>query len=240
MAHRGQPREVGCEPSCLCVEYDEDEYFASPTSTVREYVTASEALTNIKNNNLAYYSHQIMSMTNDTEYFVRVSAYNGDASGFGGYSAQSAGWPINSTTCDTYPTHCGNTASDQLLHYVMNASVRLAGVANRLEVSWTQPWYDERGFDTNSNSPHEPDMATHYRIEWSTSADYSNSTYYDMRTIYGDGNNLTCYQSTLQENPCNFTVGLSVQEVTVQGTSNPLSGGTFQLVYIGKQRRSLF
>merc|ERR1712146_491016 len=106
-------------------------------------------------------------------------------------------------------------------------------VANRLNVEWTQPWYNELGFDTTTVSPHTPDMATHYRIEWSTNKDFTNSTYYNMRTITGDGDDVKCEQTTLETNPCNYVIGQSVQNVTIaSGNGDPLDAGTFRLVYV--------
>ena len=208
------------------IEWDTDEYFNNYlSSSYRAVVTAADAETDIKNNDLAYYSYQITGLTADTEYFVRVSGFNGDSStGYGGYSAQAAGFPINSTDCNTYPTHCGNTPSAQLLYKVMNATVSLSAseVANR-------PRSGRSLGTTSLGSILQLLVPTHqkwlhYRIEWSTNQNFANSTYYDMRTVTGDGVDVSCEQVTLESNPCNYVIGQSVQNITIASGNGDLSG----------------
>jgi hypothetical protein len=160
------------------------------------------------------------------EVYVRVSAINSKGQSFATHA-----WPINDTMCDTMPVHCGVTPVDQLLFVPISPYVQLSyqEVANRLEVSWQQPTHDQFGFITTTNGAHTPSMATHYRVEWSTKADFQNSTWYDIRMLKEDNVAVDCFEN------CSRTIGEEVQRVSVaSGNGEVFDGGEFALVYVGK------
>ena len=155
----------------------------------------------------------------------------------GGYSVATVAWPINSTACGTYPTHCYSIASSQVLYKPIALAVALSAqeFANRLEVSWQQPMADVYGFVTMTDPNHTPDMASAYRIEWSTQSSFVNSMYYNLRTIEDDNSDVTC------RTRCSYTIGEEVQNVIwVSGNSFMLDGGTWYLLYTGKQTQNMY
>merc|ERR1711871_545444 len=179
----------------------------------------------------ATFSFQITSLAVLPTY-VRVSAVNDIGQSFATHA-----WPINATDCDTYPIHCSETPSKQLLWTVDEPVVRLSDqeVANRLEVSWKHPGRNYYGFITNDTGVNTPDFATHYRVEWSENGDFTNSTYHDKRMIHDDNVTETCLNHF-----CNFTIGEEVQSITLQSLNGEkLTAGEFKLLYVGKHTQKI-
>jgi hypothetical protein len=83
-------------------------------------------------------------------------------------------------------------------------------MANRLEVSWQQPTNDDLGFITTSGGVHTPNLATHYRSEWSNQKGFTNNTDYDVPMLVNDGDVVDCAAA------CSHTIGEEVQRVSVQ------------------------
>ena len=218
------------------IEWDYDPYFTKTSGhSYSQVITTEDAWNYIPV--LANYSFQITGLSQLPTY-VRVSAFNLDeTSSLGGYSVATAGFPINSTDCNTMPVHCSATPAKQVLYLPIDPYVQLSyqEVANRLEVSWQQPTHDQFGFRTRTVSPHTPDTATAYRLQWSTKADFDNSTFYNVQMVEDDNTVVTC------ANNCSITIGEEVQNVTVaSGNGFDLDGGSFMLLYVGKQTRNTF
>ena len=178
------------------------------------------------------YSYQIAALSGAVPIFVRVSATNSVLQTPSSFSFATPAWPLNSTTaCSTMPSHCFAVPASQLLFIPVGPIVQLSPqqVANRLLVSWSQPAVDAFGFITLNAGNHTPSMALLYRIEWSTLADFSNSSYIDARMITGDGIALNCSGS------CSVTLGEEVQNVTVSAANGEdLTAGSFILLYTGR------
>ena len=104
-----------------------------------------------------------------------------------------------------------------------------------------QPTRDQYGFSTETVSPHTPNRAVAYTVQWSSSADFSDlgssptSGQYNIPAIVSDGVEMTCYTG------CGHTIGQEVQNVTVaSSTGYPLTAGTFSLLYVGPQNLRVY
>ena len=114
-------------------------------------------------------------------------------------------------------------------------------VANRLDLTWMQPTRDQYGFNTETVSPHTPNRAVAYTVQWSSTADFSDlsssptSGQYNIPAIVGDGVNMSCHVG------CGHTIGQEIQNVTVASSNGyPLTSGTFSLLYVGPQNLRVY
>jgi len=186
------------------VEWDVSPYFMrSNSSAYEEVISASKAASVGSVAGVFSYGYQIRGLP-QLQIYVRVSAFNGI-----GYSFATPAWPINSTSCSLMPIHCAATPAEQLLYLPINPYVQLSymQVANRLEVSWAQPAYDVNGFDTSGHAP--ANLATFYRIQWSTHNTFANSTIFDVRMLEGDNSAVSCFDN------CSYSIGVEVQNITI-------------------------
>jgi hypothetical protein len=206
------------------IEWDTSPYFVRAGTT--SYFVSVPA-SNLSFSGKWQYLYQISNLQSIPTY-VRVSAVNGLSQ-----SVATPAWPLNATACDTMPMHCSATPADQLLFLPVNPYTQLSlqQVANRLQVSWQQPTSDFFGFSTVSAGNHTPNLASKYRIEWSTLETFYNSSYYDVLMMTGDNTTLDCAIS------CSITVGEEVQSVSIiSNNGEDLTAGSFALVYTGNQR----
>jgi hypothetical protein len=226
----------GLSISKFLIEWDYSPYFISfGTAVYSDVVTFANAQSFI-NNGRADFSYQISGLQT-LPTFVRVSAFNGIGGVAGGYGPAAPGFPINSTECNLMPNHCSVIPSSQVLFQPINPHTELSSkdVSNRLEVRWQQPLFDQFGFRTETIAPHTPAQATSYRIEWSTKKDFTDSTYFDLPMIVDDNQAVDCHVA------CQYSIGVEVQNVTVtSGNGFQLDGGSFHLLYVGKQTRNCF
>ena len=154
----------------------------------------------------------------------------------GGYVVRcyrSAGHPLNTLFPLLFPSFLP-------LHFPPALSPLLQ-VANRLDLTWMQPTRDQYGFNTETVSPHTPNRAVAYTVQWSSTADFSDlsssptSGQYNIPAIVGDGVNMSCHVG------CGHTIGQEIQNVTVASSNGyPLTSGTFSLLYVGPQNLRVY
>jgi len=233
----------GSPVSKYLIEWDMNPHFVRSVNATKysQVVSVEDALH--VDQSIASYSYQIVGLNFTTDdIFVRVSAYNGDnttTNFIGGYSIAVPARPLDNfrrASCATFPNHCSIKCADQLLYKPVDPTVVLStqDVANRLEISWQQPTRDSYGHVTSTDTPHSPNMADYYEVEWSTDADFSNSNSYKFTMIEADNVSVSCHSQ------CYYILGEEVQNVTVTSENGyPLDGGDFALVYVGPQSRKI-
>jgi hypothetical protein len=220
------------------VEWDTSEFFIRQNNNgdTGVFATTNFAIVDATTP-IAKYLFQISGLDTLQGYYVRVSAFNSLTSAYGGYSKATSGFPLGTAlACNTMPIHCLSTPASQILYLPVTPVVDLSAlqVANRLDIVWTQPKVDVNGFDTSTGLPHTPIVASAYRVETSTQQDFSNATVYDIPMLLADGSPKTC------STPCAASLGVSIQNVTISGNSEMLTGGSFALLYIGEQSQELY
>jgi hypothetical protein len=218
------------------VEWDTSEFFIRQNSNgdTGVFATTNFAVVDATTP-LTKYLYQISNLVTSA-YYVRVSAFNSLTSAYGGYSKATSGFPFNTTACNTMPIHCSSTPASQTLHLPVTPIVDLSAreVSNRLDLTWTQPQVDVNGFSTTTGLPHTFVVASAYRVETSTQQDFSNATVYDIPMLLPDGTPQTCASG------CAVSLGVSIQNVTISGNSESLAGGSFALLYMGKQSQEIY
>jgi len=224
----------GSEISKFLIEWDYGPYFYQSNASSFHRVIGYHGAKDFNAN--ANFSFQIDSLaTTAVPVYVRVSAMNDD----GYYSFAKQAWPLNATMCDTMPVHCSLTPTMQILHQVDASAVALssADVANRLDVTWTEPHVDYYGFKSITTNPTHhgssvitrPAEAITTRFEWSTNAEFTNPTVYDMAMLQNNNDRLECPTS------CSSVLGNDVQNVSIASNNGEqFTGGKFSAVYVGK------
>ena len=235
------PVHAGGSPiSKFQIQWDSSMFFIRSNSSENSEIVSFASAKN--NNNMANFSFQItgLSSFDPVPIFVRVSAINGV-----GTSSAVAARPItdkaSTTQCNTMPAHCSLLPTSQLLHTVVDPYVALNSlqVANRLDVSWSQPAFDSNGFKTDTvglgrtSSP-----AKSYRFEWANNSDFRNASLVDIPMIRDDNIPVDCVMTGSAGNKCTYTIGQSIQNISIYNSNvSPISSGKFALMYVGKFSR---
>jgi hypothetical protein len=220
------------------VEWDYSQYFTRVNgSSYHAVVNSSAVATTNATSNSVRYIYQITGLNTSATY-VRVSAFNGLSTMYGGYSKAATGTPVNSTAlCNTMPILCSSLPASQILYLPVLPYVDISAsqVANRLDINFTQPKVDAFGFNTQTVLPHTPIVASAYRIEYSAMKNFKNFKQLDITMILGDGLNESCHAG------CSKTIGTEIQNVTIaSGSEETIDGGSFALLYLGSQSQVSF
>ena len=174
-------------------------------------------------------SYQIKGLEEGTRYFVRVSAFNSE-----GYSDALSAAPASATPIKM-PLHVATS---------VDLAISASEVPDRLDLHWSLPTHDERGFITELDAcgtytGHTPDAASSYRIRWDTHPSMTSSaaTEYDARMITGNGSPTLCCPG----DKCSMEIGAEVQTITVAAATegSSITAGTFKVVYVGPQSRPI-
>jgi len=214
----------GAEVLKYLVEWDETYRFDnSRVSTTNSYSNIVDGpLVRSEVVSSADLSYQIKGLDEEgTQYFVRVSAYNSK-----GYSDAISATPASAVP-SKMPLHVATS---------VDLSISASEVPDRLDLHWSLPTHDERGFITELDScgtytGHTPDAASAYRIRWDTHPSMASSTEYDARMITGDGSPMLCCPG----DKCSLQIGAEVQTISVETAG--ITAGRFKVVYVGPQSR---
>lgn len=220
----------GSEVLKYLVEWDETYRFDnSRVSTTNSYSNIVDGpLVRSQVVDSANLSYQIKGLEEGTQYYVRVSAYNSE-----GYSDAISATPASAVPIKV-PLHIATS---------VDLSISASEVPDRLDLHWSLPTHDERGFVTELDAcgtytGHTPDAASLYRIRWDTHPSMSSPTEYDARMITGDGSPTLCCPG----DACSLEIGAEVQTIAIEPVaedSSSITAGSFKVVYVGPQSRPI-